>query len=190
MATIGLRNLVYAKLVKDDNTGVTYDTVKPIAPAIDAKISPSTNTDSLYADDGIVETVETLGEISVELEVSDLPVEVLADLQGHTIDNNGALVKKATDQAPYVAIGFKSKKSNGKYKYVWLYKGKFSLIEEEYHTNEDKANFSTPKLKGTFLKRIYDEAWQVSADEDTTGFTQALADKWFDSVYEENATLA
>jgi len=189
MATIGLKNLVYAKLTKDDNTGVTYDTVNTIAGAIDAKITPTTNTDNLYADDGVAETVTSMGEISVELEVSDLPVNVLADLQGHTVDTNGTLIKKSTDQAPYVAIGFKSKKSNGKYKYVWLYKGKFSLVEEEYHTNEDKANFSTPKLKGTFVKRVYDEAWQATADEDATGFTQAVADSWFTSVYEENAVV-
>jgi len=44
-------------------------------------------------------------------------------LLGHSV-TGGVLIKKSTDTAPYVALGFKSKKSNGSYRYVWLYKGK------------------------------------------------------------------
>lgn len=36
--------------------------------------------------------------------------------------------------APTLALGFKSKKNNGKYRYVWLLKGKFELTADEYDT--------------------------------------------------------
>lgn len=44
-------------------------------------------------------------------------------LLGNAVDDNGVLVRTATDKPPYFAVGFKSEKSNGKYRFVWLYKG-------------------------------------------------------------------
>lgn len=181
---VGLKNLHYALLTKDDETGVTYGTPTKIAGAINAKISPKSNTETLYADDGPAETATALGEIEVEIEVSDLPLAVQAALFGHKLEN-GVLTKNASDTAPYVAIGFQSKKSNGKYRFVWLYKGKFELPEQEYQTAEDKPSFQTPKAKGTFIKRVFDNDYQVIGDEDETGFTAGAT--WFDKVYEKPA---
>lgn len=178
---VGLRDLHYAILTKDDTTGVAYQTPVKIAGAINAKISPKSETATLYADDGPDETATTLGEIDVELEVKDLPLEVQAALLGHTI-SGGVLVKKSEDIAPYVALGFKSAKSNGKNRYVWLMKGQFQLPEQEYKTKEGKPAFQTPKIKGTFIKRQYDGMWQKIADEDHPDYVQSIGANWFNSV--------
>lgn len=181
---IGLRDLYYAILTKDDSTGVAYQKPVKIAGAINAKISPKVDTQTLYADDGPSETVTSLGEIEVEFGVKDIPLSVQAALLGHSM-SNGILIKKADDVAPYVALGFRSKKSNGKYRYVWLYKGRFETPEQEYKTMEDKPNFQSANLKGTFVKRDYDGLWQVIGDEDEAGFTKA--NTWFDSVVNVSA---
>ena len=81
---VGLRDLHYIKLKTDDEkTGVEYDygtggTDKPkkIAGAISARISPSSNTATLYADDGPDEVASSLDEITVELNVKDLSLDV------------------------------------------------------------------------------------------------------------------
>ncbi|WP_297988623.1 major tail protein [uncultured Anoxybacillus sp.] len=176
---VGLRDLYYAILKKDDSTGVAYQTPVKIAGAINAKISPKVDTQTLYADDVPSETFTSLGEIEVELETKDLTLSVQAALLGHKI-SNGVLVKEADDVAPYVAIGFRSQKSNGKFRYVWLTKGRFETPEQEYQTKEDKPSFQTPKLKGTFVKRDYDGVWQVIGDEEETGFNQS--NTWFNAV--------
>lgn len=181
---VGLRDLYYAILTKDDSTGVAYQTPVKIAGAINAKISPKVESETLYADDGPSETATSLGEIDVELETKDLPLSAQAALLGHTI-SNGVLIKDADDVAPYVAIGFRSKKSNGKYRYVWLFKGRFETPEQEYKTAEDKPSFQTPKIKGTFIKRDYDGFWQAIGDEDETGFT--AGNTWFNNVVNVSA---
>lgn len=172
---IGMRDLYYAKLTKDDATGVTYETPTLIAGAISAKVSAKTDSVTLYADDGAFETASSLGEITVELELADLPLSVQADLLGHTL-TNGVLEAKATDEAPYVAIGFRALKSNGKYRYYWLLKGRFEIPDDESQTKEDKVKFQTAKIKGTFVSRVYDGKWKLVGDEDETGFT---ATDWF-----------
>jgi phi13 family phage major tail protein len=181
---VGLRDLYYAILTKDDSTGVAYQTPVKIAGAINAKISPKSDTQTLYADDGPSESVTTLGEIEVEFEAKDIPLPVQAALLGHTM-SNGILIKNANDTAPYVAIGFRSQKSNGKYRYVWLFKGRFETPEQEYKTKEDKPSFQTPKIKGTFVKRDYDNNWQIIGDEDEAGFT--AGNTWFNAVVNVSA---
>ena len=68
MPLVGLDNLYYAVLTKDDETGVTYDTPVKIAGAIKVKVDPKSNSATLYADNGPAETVTALGEINVEIE--------------------------------------------------------------------------------------------------------------------------
>ncbi|MCM3736448.1 phage tail protein [Bacillus cytotoxicus] len=183
MATIiGLNNLSYSKLTKDDSSGSTYDAVKKIAGAINSGIKPKTSSETLYADDGPADTVSALGEVEVEFEAQDIPLFVQADILGHKL-KNGVLIKNAADVAPYVALGFKSLKSNGKYRYVWLLKGRFELIEEKYETKGDKVKFQTPKIKGTFIKTESTGDWQYTGDEDETGWTAATGASWFTSVY-------
>lgn len=178
---VGLRDLHYATLTKDDASGVTYGTPVKIAGAINAKISPKMNSATLYADDGPDEVASALGEITVELQVKDLGLATQAALLGHTVGTDKVMLKNADDVAPYVAIGFKSLKSNGKFRYVWLYKGKFQLPEQEYKTREDNPEFQTPSISGTFIKRQKDGAWQAIGDEDDTGFTGGAT--WFTAVY-------
>src|SRR5574343_110749 len=113
MAQIGLKNLYYATLTADTaDKATTYGSMKKITGAISADIKPASNSATLYADDGPFDTATTLGEITVTLEMADLPLSVQAEILGHTLDK-GVMVYKATDKAPYVAIAFESEKSNG-----------------------------------------------------------------------------
>lgn len=178
---VGMSSVHYA-IMQDDET---YTTPKPLAGAITATISPTTNLETLYADDQAYEVATALGDISVELNVADIPTDVLKDLLGHKINSDGVLIKSATDIAPYVALGFKSVKSNGKYRFVWYYKGKFQPEEQEYQTKEDSPKFQTPTISGTFVPREKDKQWQAQVDEDDTGVKPEVITNWFAAVYEE-----
>jgi phi13 family phage major tail protein len=181
MAIIGLSNFVYAIQTKDDATGATYDTPVLVPGITEASIKPKTETATLYADDGPAETASALGEIEVEINLADLDLDTQATLLGHTV-SNGVMTRKSTDIAPYVAIGFKSLKSNGKYRYKWLYKGRFVVPEQAYKTKEDKVEFQTAKITGIFVKRTFDNAWEKTGDEDATGWTETTGTSWFTEV--------
>ncbi|MHB1651390.1 MAG: major tail protein [Desulfitobacteriaceae bacterium] len=181
MPLVGLDNLYYAVMTKDDSTGVAYMAPVKIAGAINVKVDPKQNSATLYADNGPSETSTTLGEIAVEAEAKDIGIDDQATLLGHTVIG-GVIVCKSTDSAPYVALGYKSKKSNGKYRYTWLSKGKFEEIPIDNQTQEDKPKFQTPKLKGTFIMRQYDNDWRKMADEDHVDYVPATGTNWFTAV--------
>ena len=71
---IGLTNLYYAKLLTDVLDGTaTYDTPVRLAGAITANFSPNASNDTLFADDGPYEIASTLGAMTLELNVADIP---------------------------------------------------------------------------------------------------------------------
>ncbi|SDY69518.1 major tail protein [Thermoactinomyces sp. DSM 45892] len=176
---VGVRDLFYAILEKDDNTSITYKKPVRMAKAIEVKISPSTEQEVLYADDSPSEVANTFGECSMEINCDDLTIETQAQLLGHTIVN-GVLKKNKDDLAPYVAVGFRSIKSNKKYRYFWMLKGKFSLPKQELKTQEGSPEFQTPTIEGSFLPRDFDGNWQFAGDEDSPEFTQGAT--WFNEV--------
>jgi len=185
MQPIGLRNLHYALLTSDTEAGVEYNTPQPLVGAISAKISPSSNQETLYADDGAFDVANSLGDISFEMELATLPLKAQAVLLGHTYES-GVMTQKDTDIPPYLAIGFMSRTTRGNYRFVWLYKGKFALMDSEYATMEDKPKWNNAKLTGTFVKRIHDGQWQAVADSGDPDFTDAST--WFASVYGSTTT--
>jgi phi13 family phage major tail protein len=182
-AQIGLSDLYYALLTTDavDATPV-YATPVHIAGAISAKINPNTDNATLFADNGPQEVATALGAIDLELNVVDLELPVQAALLGHTYSANGILKRKGSDTPPWVAIGFKSLKSNGKYRFTWLTKGKFAAPEQANDTKNDKVNFQTPTIKGSFVKRDWDSEWERHIDEDDTAYDSSVGTSWFTAV--------
>ena len=186
---IGLSDLHYSLLTSDTVSSVTYEAPVSIPGIIMANINPNSSSGVLYKDDGPGETYSSMGEVTVEIEVSDIPLEVQAVLLGHTI-TSGILKRKSTDVSPYIALGFKSLKSNGSYRYVWLYKGKFQLPEINHQTKNDKVNFQIPKMKASFIRLDYDNSWIKQADEDHEDYVSSIGTNWFTAVEGEADTSA
>ncbi|TCT14575.1 phi13 family phage major tail protein [Natranaerovirga pectinivora] len=181
---IGLRDIHIAKLTKDDRTEVAYETPMKLERAIAAKLTPKSNSENIYSDDTVEDVITAFEGVDVEIEVNQLSLESRAKLQGSKVVK-GVLIESKDDIPPTVALGFRSKKNNGKYRYVWLLKGKFELAEDEYDTEGEKPQPKSAKLKGTFFARDYDGNYRFIADEDATGIDQTIVEEWFAEVTEE-----
>jgi phi13 family phage major tail protein len=184
MPLVGLKNINVVKLTTDTATTSTYDAiVRKIALAVQADIKPSMATENFYADDSIAETVTQLGDIPVDIEIGHLTTADLAFLLGATVNTDGVLELSSNDQAPYVALGFESAKSNGETRYIWLYKGKFSLPESSSKTKADKPDFQTEKISATFIARQSDGKWKAQVDSDDTSVGANVISGWFTKPY-------
>lgn len=180
---------IHVALVKE-NTATSYVTDTPVklARAIKGKISDKFTTEKIYSDDTVEDTAQTYEGTEVELEVNSLAPQDKALVFGQLYEN-GFLVKNKEDKAPEVAVGYRAKKLNGKYEFVWLYVGTFGQgFEDNYETEADKATTQTATLKGDFYERQIDKNYQISVDEsnlaaDNTDAAAAIAD-WFGKVQE------
>ena len=192
MATrIGCDNLVYAILTADDGiTDPSYGEVKSAPGVMSLNINPNASQETIFYDDGPGESATTLGNIEVEIQKNELTTEQKADLLGHTIDGKGAIVYGASDVPPWVAIGFRTLKSNGKYRYVWLYKGKFLEPEDNSETKGDSINFQAETITGQFVKleKKYKiggkeiQPWKYEVDAEHAEADETLIQTWFENV--------
>ena len=188
MATIGLDKLYYAKITEGENGEETYDTPVQLAKAMSADLSVELAEATLYADDGASEVVKEFKSGTLSLGIDDIGAEVASDLTGATIDQNKVLVSASEDGGSPVAVGFRAKKSNGKYRYFWLYRVIFGIPATNLATKGDSITFSTPTIEGTVLRRNKPDAngkrpWKVEVTEGTTG-TETTIESWYDAVYE------
>lgn len=182
-ALIGLDKLHYAPLTDDNITSgkATYGTPVRIPGAVGANINPNSSMDTLFADNGPMETATSLGKVELELTVADFAPVLQAALLGHTYAS-GVLIKKSSDIPPWLAIGGRALKSNGAYRYFWLLKGKMSPQEEKNETKKDKVSFVTPAMKGEFVKRDCDDCWILQYDTDSDDYDSTVEAAWFTTV--------
>ena len=153
MATIGLDKLYYAKITEAENGEETYGKPSQLAKAMSADLSVELAEATLYADDGAAEIVKEFKSGKLTLGIDDIGATVASDLSGATIDANGVIVSTSEDGGTPVAVGFRAKKSNGKYRYFWLYRVKFGIPAANMATKGDNITFSTPTIEGTILRR-------------------------------------
>ena len=123
-------------------------------------------------------------EIKLTMEMADIPLLIQELILNNVIDDNGVLIRAAGDTPGYFALGFKSEKADGTYRYVWLFKGRAAPMTEQYHTKEGTTlTRQTGKLEWTFIKRTFDKRYQAIADEGQNGFTPEKAAAFLTSVY-------
>ena len=195
MATIGLDKLYYAKITEDENGDETYSTPTQLAKAMTADLSVELNEATLYADDGAAEIVKEFKSGTLSLGVDDIGNTVASDLTGATIDANKVVVSASEDGGEPVAVGFRAKKSNGKYRYYWLYRVKFGIPATNLATKGDSITFSTPTIEGTILRRNKADAfgkhpWKAEVTEGDTGVTASVITDWYKQVYEPVKTAS
>lgn len=188
MATIGLDRLYYAK-INDTNGVETYSTPKQLAKAIKADLSIELAEAVLYADDGPAEVVKEFKSGKLSLGIDDIGTTAAEDLTGARLDDNKVLISSSEDGGAPVAIGFRAKKANGKYRYFWLYRVKFGIPETNLQTKGDSITFQTPTIEGTVMRRNKldgqgNHPWKAEVSEDDSGVSTSTVANWFGEVYE------
>lgn len=195
MATIGLDQLYYAKITEDSEGIETYGAPARLAKAIKADLTVELAEAILYADDSVASAVKEFKSGKLALDIDDIGADKAQDLTGATIDDQGVLVSTSEDRGADVAIGFRARKANNKYRYFWLYRVKFGIPATNLETKGDGIKFATPSIEGTVMRRNKADArgyhpWKAEVSEDSEGIGANVISGWFSSVYEPDMLFA
>ena len=145
-----------------------------LAKAISVELSVELAEAVLYADDGIAQIIKEFNSGTLTLGVDDIGLSAASELTGAEIDSNGVLVSTSEDDGKPVAVGFRAKKANGKYRYFWLYRVKFAVPATNLETKGESINFQTPSIEGTVMRRNKVDGkgrhpWKAEVSEDDSG---------------------
>lgn len=181
MARIGLKNFRYSLLDESENVNEP----KSLGKAIDCKVSLELNSAELYADDGLAESDYTFNKGTVTITVDDDDDQILAPLLGHNISEDGEVIRKDTDIAPYVAFGrilTKIVAGTYKYKVEFLSKVKFKDAMPDEKTKGESIEFTTTSIEGSVMKKSNGE-WSKTK----TFTTYEEASEYLDSLLTKTA---
>lgn len=186
-STIGVSDLYVAAISEDSASAYTAGTPEYFAPLAEVGVEPSVNRETQYADDNPYDTFVSEGETVLTLTVTGIPPQMLAAVLGKTFDATTGRVYDTGATPPDYALGFKSKKSNGSYRYYWYLKGKFSTPSESFETQGDTPAPQTTEIVFTAVATTYqhdvgatnEEVKRVWGDDDTDAFSGT---GWFSQV--------
>lgn len=182
----GFKDVYIAKVTKNTDTEYVCETPKKLFPAVSGKINAKRASEKQYADDDVEEVIDSFDSVEIELEGSNLTMEMHSLIFGSTL-TEGILDESTTDEANEVAIGFRVKTKGGKYNFHWYYCGKFSDEDsDEFETQADKPAPKTKTIKGTFYGRSLDQKFRKRVNEEElldtdTSALDAIKD-WFKAV--------
>lgn len=187
---IGVDMLYVAKILTDDDKGTTYDSPRRLIGLNNIGYDPATQSASYDADDGSYESYSVDGDTTVTIRQADLTPEDYAYLFGVQRGETGVITEGAEDSAPYIAVGFRSQKSDGSYRYIWVLKGKASKGSETYQTKSGSGiTYNDQEIVIHALNRTSDGAKRRRLDSNDPSLPEgitnaALADAtdgWFSS---------
>ena len=183
----GLKDLYVAEITED--SAENYTTSKPVRlmKAASVKTKLKYTNEPVYFDDVQDDSDNDFEEGTIEIEGDYLSRKIREMIRGHK-NLGGMTVTNADDKAKDVAIGYRTKLTNGLYKFYWWYRVNFGEEEdEEAETIAKKGKRQNAKIKGTIIPRKKDRNIGVDADEmdlADAGSAKAILDEWFGQVQE------
>ncbi len=182
----GVLDLFFAKMTKEDTSTTlpTYGTPKVLAKSIEVTLTPSYREGKLQASNATVRNTKRVDTYTASLHVDKIPLDVLNELLGRSVDKNGVQIIKGSDIPPYIALGFACTLDDGSKELWWLYKGTFSEPTKSAKTDGDAIEYQTPTIEAVFVRRMNDNALAAVVETGGDGVAASVEEDWFEAVYE------
>lgn len=143
----GCENLVFASIIKDDETGYETGEVKELAGLAEVGVTTEQSSETKYYDNNPAIVLKGVGAETRTFTIDHLTNSLLAELTGQMIDENTGAILGGGDGVtnPYFAVGYISETTDGVKTYKWALKGTFQVPDETNTTKNagtDSNNLS------------------------------------------------
>ncbi|WP_044736589.1 major tail protein [Geobacillus kaustophilus] len=183
--TFGLEKVHIAFLT--DDTTPTWETPVAIPGAVRFSPEPQGEESTFYADNGPYFTYTSNNGYTAELEMANIPDDILAEMLGWEIDANGMLVE-TTDGMPkeFALLGqILGDKKNRRFVY---YRCKASRPSKEHSTRAESVEPATETLNIRILPIEINGKNVVRGVVELNDTNQAIYDSFFTNVVIPGAT--
>lgn len=158
----GVDKFYFAEVTQDDAEG--YVCSKPIhIPVQEVGKSTDSASEAHYYDNKAMIVVNSESADTITLILAPPALNELAQLIGKSFDATTGMMVDSPRQNKYFAIMYRTKGTDGAYRYVSRLKGQFNIPEETYQTEDDGTDTNNTQIEFTgiyteheFNKGIYD----------------------------------
>lgn len=166
----GVDNLYVAEVTKDDATGYVCSTPIHLAPVAEIGKNTDSSTEAHYYDNKAMIVINSESADTISITMAPPELQKLAMIIGKSFDANTGMMVDSPRQNKYFAIMYRTKGTDGKYRYVSRLKGQFTIPEEVSATENDGTDSNNTSVTYTgiyteyeFTKGIYNgSSWEKS----------------------------
>lgn len=145
----GCKGLVFAEVLTDDESGYTTGDVKVLAPVAEISKSVETSREAHYYDNKAAIIINTEGADTVTFTIAVPDDDIFAEITGRTYDSTKKMFIESERSEKYFAVGYiLGEVGEGEdERFVWRYKGQFSIPEETSATKNDGTDANNLSLE-------------------------------------------
>lgn len=184
----GAKNFHLASVTANELDGYEVGTPTKAERLIAIEIETTTESEDVYSDDEVEETVYGTVEKSGKVTLNYLTPETKLKMFGGEIDNDGVYFPPGEVETKHHALGFQMPTTGGKNKYAWYYDVVFEYPNEKAETSEGKPKIQSVEINFKCYKNR--ELNTHVAELDMNGETASTAKEqtWFTTVPTSKAT--
>lgn len=158
----GVDNFYFAEVIKDDAEGYVCGTPVHI-PVQEVGKTTDSSSEAHYYDNKAMIVVNSESADTITLTLAPPALDKLSQLTGKSFDATTGMMVDSPRQNKYFAIMYRTKGTDGGYRYVSRLKGQFNIPEETNQTEDDGTDTNNTQIEFTgiyteheFTKGIYD----------------------------------
>ena len=163
----GVDNFYFAEVTKDDATG--YECATPVhIPVQEVGKTTDSSSEAHYYDNKAMIVVNSESADTITLTLAPPALKLLAEMTGKSFDATTGMMVDSPRQNKYFAIMYRTKGTDGGYRYVSRLKGQFNIPDETNATENDGTDTNNTQIEFTgiytehnFTKGIYNgNSWE------------------------------
>ena len=163
----GVDNFYFAEVTQDDENGYVCGTPIHI-PVQEVGKTTDSSSEAHYYDNKAMIVVNSESADTITLTMAPPALDKLAQLTGKSFDATTGMMVDSPRQNKYFAIMYRTKGTDGGYRYVSRLKGQFNIPEETVQTENDGTDTTNTQIEFTgiyteheFTKGIYNgSSWE------------------------------
>lgn len=165
----GVDNFYFAEVLQDDASGYVCGTPVHI-PVQEVGKTTDSASEAHYYDNKAMIVVNSESADTITLVLAPPELKKLAQMTGKSFDESTGMMVDSPRQNKYYAIMYRTKGTDGGYRYVSRLKGQFNIPEEQVATENDGTDTNNTSFEFTgiyteheFTKGIYNGvSWEKS----------------------------
>ena len=179
----GVDNFYFAEVTKDDNSGYACSTPIHI-PVQEVGKTTDSSSEAHYYDNKAMIVVNSESADTISLILAPPALDKLAAMIGKSFDATTGMMVDSPRQNKYFAIMYRTKGTDGGYRYVSRLKGQFNIPEETNQTENDgtDTNNTTIEFTGIYTEHEFTKGKYTGSGWEKAGAKGIVVDARYDLV--------
>lgn len=179
----GVDNFYFAEVTQDDASGYACSTPIHI-PVQEVGKTTDSASEAHYYDNKAMIVVNSESADTISLILAPPALDKLAALTGKSFDASTGMMVDSPRQNKYFAIIYRTKGTDGGYRYVSRLKGQFNIPEETNQTENDgtDTNNTTIEFTGIYTEHEFTKGKYVNGAWEKSGVKGIVVDARYDKA--------